>query len=137
MNIEEFARLLDERNEDDVITEIKKKQAKKLGFVVVFGYSDDNAEFRGAIDDEVGCYNGKEIYLDKNGIFEDCEEECKYSKAAKEQCKLIEAVWCDNGGYAWTYETDIPHETFNILDEEGNKWCRGIVFDVKSLEAIV
>ena len=28
--------------------------AKELGFVVVFGYSDDNAELRGAIDDEIG-----------------------------------------------------------------------------------
>lgn len=134
MTIKEFAQMLNGRSEDYVMVLGESKQAKELGFVVVYGYSDDNAEFEGAISNEVGCYNGGEIYLDKNGIFEDCEEECKYSKEAKKACKCIEAAWDDSDGeYAWTYKTDIPHETFDVLDEEGNKWCRGIVFDIKSL----
>jgi hypothetical protein len=135
VNIKEFAQMLDGRSEDSVITLKEENKAAQLGFVVVYGYSDDNAEFAGAISDEVGCCDGGEIYLDKNGIFEECEEKCKYSKVAKEACKVIEAVW-DNGEYAWMYKTDIPHETFDILDEEGNKWCRGIVFDIKSLEGV-
>ena len=133
MNIQEFAAMLDGRSKGSELTIKEQEQAEQLGFVVVFGYSDDNTEFRGAIYDEAGSWDGGEIYLDKNGIFEECEEECKYSKAAKEKCKVIEAIWCGSEEYAWTYETDIPHATFDILDEEGNKWCKGIVFDIKSL----
>lgn len=134
MNIQDFAKLLDGRDMDKEITKVEEKQAKELGFVVLFGASGDLAEFRGAIDDEVGCYSGGEIFLDKDGIFEDCEEECKYSKAAKEKCKVIEAVWCGEGDYSWTYKTDIPHATFEIV-EDGEPYCRGIVFELKSLEA--
>ena len=44
---------------------------KELGYVVVFSYSDDNMEFRGAINDEFACYYGGTVYLDKNGIIND------------------------------------------------------------------
>jgi hypothetical protein len=132
LDIFEFAKLLDGREIGNEITPAEEKQAKELGFVVVYGYSDDNAEFVGAISDEVGCYDGGKIYLDKTGILEACEEECKYYKAAKEACKAIEAVWCGEGDYSWAYETDIPHAEFEIL-EEGEKYCRGIVFDINSL----
>ena len=44
------------------------------------------------------------------------------------------AVWCNKDEYTWTYETDIPHAKFIILDnDEGNKWCEGIVFDINNL----
>ena len=131
MTIQEFAKMLDGREMGEEITIVEKEQAKKLGFVVVYGYSDDNTEFEGAIDEEVGCYEGDEIHLDTNGIFEECEEECKYSQLAKKKCKVIEAVW-DKEGYSWVYATDIPHATFDIM-EDGEKFCRGIVFDIKSL----
>jgi hypothetical protein len=135
LNIQEFAKMLDGRSEDSVITLQEENKAAQLGFVVVYGYSDDNAEFAGAISDEVGCYDGGTIHLSTGGIFEDCDSDCKYALAAKGLCKIIEAKWNNSDGeYAWTYETDIPHETFNILDEEGNKWCKGIVFDIKSLQ---
>jgi hypothetical protein len=51
--------------------------------------------------------------------------------AAKGLCKTIEAIW-GKDGYSWTYKTDIPHATFDIF-EDGEKFCRGIVFDIKSL----
>ena len=35
-------------------------------------------------------------------------------------------------GCWWSYETDIPHETFNIY-EDGEVWCVGIVFSVEDL----
>lgn len=90
MNINEFAKMLDGREIGCEITPEEERQAKELGYVVVFGYSDDNAEFRGAIDDEVGCYDGGEIFIDKEGIFGDCD--CKYARKAKENAKVIEAV---------------------------------------------
>ena len=131
MTIHEFAAMLDGREYGYEITPAEEKQAKELGFVVVYGYSDYNAELSGAMSDEAGCYNGGTIHLDKNGIFENCDSDCKYALAAKGLCKIIEAVWCE-GDYSWTYKTDIPHATFDIV-EDGEKYCRGIVFDIKSL----
>ena len=129
MNIQEFAKLLDGREYGNEITLSEIEKAKELGFVVVYGYSDDGAEFDGAIRDDVGCYGGGEIYINKDGIFEPCTEDCKYSEKEKAKCKVINAVWSDGGEYSWTYETDIPHATFDIV-EDGEKFCRGIVFEL-------
>ena len=108
MTIFDFADGLNGRGYNNEITPFEEQRAKELGFVVVFGYSDDNAEFRGAIYDEVGCYDGGRVY----------EQDGKY----------IDAVWCE-GEYCWTYNTNIPHAEFDIF--EGNeKYCRGIVFQL-------
>lgn len=132
LTIDEFAKMLDDREKGEEITTKEAEQAKELGLVVVYGYSDDNAEFEGAMRAEVGCYGGETIYLDGGeGFFEKCECECSHRQLAKEKCKTIEAVW-DKDGYSWVYETDIPHATFDIM-EDGEKFCRGIVFDIKSL----
>jgi hypothetical protein len=131
MNIQEFAKMLDGREYGREITEEEEKQAKELGFVVVFGASDDLTEFRGAIDDELDSYNGRTIYLDGIGIFEDCEAGCKHCNKARENCKTIEAEWCE-GAYSWSYCTNIPHATFEIMEDE-EKYCKGIVFEFKEL----
>lgn len=131
MNIKEIAEKLNGREYDgEILLKEECNYLRDLGFVVVFGYSDDNAEFRGAIDDEVGCYGGKDILINKDGIFEECECECKYSKLAKEKAKVIEAIWGTE--YSWEYKTNIPHEEFEIF-EDGEKYCKGIVFDIKEL----
>lgn len=57
----------------------------------------------------------------------ECEDDdCPYYRELKARAAIVEAVW-DNDGYSWTYKTDIPHETFEVL-EDGEKYCRGIVF---------
>ncbi|MDP4158211.1 MAG: hypothetical protein Q8911_00405 [Bacillota bacterium] len=134
MDIFEFAKMLNGNEIGHEISTVDAIRAKELGFVVVFGYSDDNAEFRGAIDEEVGSYDGTTIYLDEKGIFEKCDSECSHFVLAKEKCKTIEVVWNDDGdkGPAWTYKTDIPHATFDIM-EDGEVFCRGIVFEIKNL----
>lgn len=134
MTPQEFAALLDGRTYGSEITDDEANQAFDAGLVVVFGASDDLAELRGRIDDEVGCYDGGTIYLTSAGLLKnDCSDDgCPYFATLKEKAATIEAVWGANG-YSWTYETDIPHATFDIL-EEGEKFCRGIVFrlaDVK------
>ena len=131
MTIQEFAKMLDGNGYGDESWNEDGK-AKELGFVVVFGASDDLCELRGAIDGEVGCLDGGTIYLDGERLLEECECECSYYQLAKEKCKLINIIWHDEGGPAWTYETEIPHATFDVM-EAGEVWCRGIVFDIKSL----
>lgn len=134
MTKEELAAKLNGREYGKEISKIEKMQAEEFGLVVVFGYSDDNIEFTGAIDDEFGCCNGGTAYLHRAGLFENCEDECQYSKAAKAKCAQIRAVW-DSGGYSWTYKTEIPHAVFDIL-EDGEKYCRGIVFDMMDLPSL-
>lgn len=132
MNINELAKLLDGRDRGEEITRAEIRMADKLGFTVVFGYSDDNAELVGAIDEEIGCFGGSVIYLDGQQTLAGCEEECSHWRLAKEKCKTITAVWDDGSGISWTYETDIPHAEFDIM-EDGNVYCRGIVFDINNL----
>lgn len=134
MNMKELAALLNGRKYGNEITRDEERMARAAGLVVLFGYSDDNAEFRGAINDEAGCYGGGTIYLDADGLvsLENCDnEDCKLRKQYLARCKAVEAVWSE-GGYAWTYKTNIPHETFEIF-EDGEKYCRGIVFELSAL----
>ncbi len=108
MDIFGFARMLNGAEYGREITCKQEWLAKGLGFVVVFGRSDDLAEFRGAIQNEVDCYNGGRIYTDGN--------------------RYIDAVWC-GGECDWTYDTNIPHATFAIYDDDGEYCCKGIVFE--------
>lgn len=107
MTIYEFAEKLNGRQYGNELTKSEEQEAKELGFVVVFGYSDDNAEFRGAYNEEIGCWDGGRVYEDGD--------------------QYIDAEWC-KGDFCWTYSTNIPHATFDIY-EDGEKYCRGIVFE--------
>jgi hypothetical protein len=67
-------------------------------------------EVRGAIDEEFDCWGGGTFYLG-------------FAK--------VEAVWCPKGAdYSWGYKTEIPHETFTIMEDD-EPYCKGIVFYLK------
>ena len=136
MTARELAEMLSGREAGNEIGGPAVGWAKDAGLVVVYGYSDDNVEFAGAIDDEVGAYNGATIYITTAGVLKepDCDrDDCPYFAKEREKAKTIKAVWNDNfGGPAWTFETDIPHETFTIVDD-GEPWCIGIVFSMEHL----
>src|SRR5882762_1038014 len=91
----------------------------RAGLVAVFGGSDDLAEIRGAVDDEVGACDEGQIYFTKDGMpHNDCEDEdCPYFAKLLEGAATIETLW-DSGGFSWRYQTDIPHTTF-IIKEDG------------------
>lgn len=137
MTMKEFAEMLSGREYGMEISKAEERQAADAGLVVAYGYSDDNVELRGAIDSEVGAWNGATIRITPNGVLEDpaCDSaencNCPYFAAAKNAAKTIEAVW-GTGGVSWTFKTDIPHETFNIY-EDGELFCVGIVFSVEDL----
>lgn len=108
--------------------------AKENGFVIVYGCSDDLMEFEGAICDEAGCFDGGRIYFNKTEV---CQDESDRS-AFDNYSNSINAVWggdTDENGklITWTYETEIPHETFMIY-EDGEPFCRGIVFRIEDLK---
>ena len=94
--------------------------AKDNGLVIVHGYSDDNVELRGAVSDELDCYDGGEFWINNKG---------EIAWSAQDGYKKIECVWCGPSGASWEYRTDIPHETFRVY-EDGELYCVGIVFDL-------
>jgi len=92
----------------DTIPKELIQKAKDSNIVILYGRSDDLAEFEGAIYDEVGCYEAGVITTNPEII----------------------AVWCEND-IAWSYKTKIEHETFKIMEDIGENndiQCLGIVF---------
>ena len=127
-----LAALLDGNQYGREISAEQESLAKENNLVVVFAYSDDCAELRGAINDEVGCYDGGTFYVTKAGVLNepDCGDgKCKYFAAIREKAGEIKAVWHNTGELTWSYETRIPHATFRIY-EGAELFCEGIVFSL-------
>ncbi len=141
MTKEQLAETLNGRKYGSEITLEESEQAKEAGLVVVFGYSDDNMMFEGAIQDEAGCFNGGEALVNADGLFvpdQICDsyneyDPCKLIQREMARCKTITAIWGE-GGCSWTYSTDIPHSTFSIF-EGGELYCVGIVFSLSEVTA--
>lgn len=135
MNAKELAEKLNGCEIGNETTKEIESIAKDNGLVIVFGASDNLMEFRGAIDEELGAWDGTKVKLNADGLLlTECDnDDCPYfAKLILESTFLIEALWC-NGDIQWTYKTNIPHETFDIM-EDGEVYCRGIVFLLKDLE---
>lgn len=141
---ESLAALLNGREYREEITAAECLQAKAAGLVVAFGYSDDNMEVRGAWgEDEFGCYDGGFWKVGPDGVLKDWdsvdhddEAECAaYFKAKPAATKQLTAIWCPKDlKCSWAYKLDAPHATFDIM-EDGELYCRGIVFSVADLAA--
>lgn len=135
MTAKELAEMLSGREVGDEVSPQEERIARNAGLVVAYGYSDDNVELRGAIDDEVGAYEGTTIHLTPAGVLQepDCgRDDCPYFTREREKTKPIKVVWHNEGGPCWTFETDIPHENFTIF-EDGEPFCEGIVFSMEEM----
>ena len=139
MTIQEFAKLLDGREYGEEITSAEEASAKDAGFIVAFGYSDDNLELRGAAHDEVGAWDGATAKINANGdILGSDEEEDEYTRLIKEgwtpppgkrEVLTIKAKWCPDGvDTSWRITSSAPFSPFNVM--EGNElFCIGAVID--------
>lgn len=141
MTKEELALSLNGRLYGQEINAEEAKQAKAAGLVVLYGYSDDGVELAGAIDDEIGAWNGTTLRVTKQGLLPEWdnidhkdEAACaKYFEQRDMAQWLIKCRWCaDPDGPAWAFETTIPHATFEVM-EDGDVFCRGIVFSMANL----
>jgi hypothetical protein len=57
------------------------------------------------------------------------DNSCPYFEKIKEATTdTIKALW-DTEGYSWVYETEMPHASFDIM-EDGETYCRGIVVEL-------
>jgi len=114
--------------------------AKNAGIVFVYGASDDLMEFDGAISEEIGARGDDVAFVHSGALLPDFDTLCDERDEdgleayfqAKPKCQPIKAVW-DRDGISWQYETDIPHATFDVM-EDGEVYCRGIVFRLEDVK---
>ena len=157
-NIDDLANLLDGneygnelRNEYNLNVE---EICAKNNWVVVFGYSDDNLEIRGVIDDEIGAWEGITIKLIKPGDFYLIDEyEETYQKAKNtlftpiedselEELKkdnykgtcVIEGLWCpEDSDASWQFNcAGAPSVRFNIMEDD-ELYAECLVIDLNKL----
>jgi hypothetical protein len=142
MTKEQLAEKLNGRDCDNspFLSKEESDEAKANGLVVVYGASDDLIEVEGAIDDEGGCYDGGEIYIDRDGLLANydqvIDDDLPIYVERKRKAAKIFALWCSKDGFAWAYASRIPRATFIITDNnnEDKTYCEGIVFDVSELD---
>lgn len=108
---------------------------------MINGASDDLMEFDGVFMEELSAYQGATAYISADGELlpeitdEDAEVLKKHnvfkyvSEDLRAETIKVEACWEEEQPYSWTYKTDAPHATFDIL-EDGEKYCRGIVLQL-------
>lgn len=141
MDTDELAALITGRKYPFEMTDDEKREARKSGLVVAYGDSDDRLEFEGAISHEFSAWRGTTVYLNDECLIVNscCEEDCPYYEEEKRGAVELTAVW--NNGYersnnrgepSWTIKTDIPHATFDIM-EDSECQSRGIVFSMTDL----
>lgn len=145
MNRDQFAALLNGREYRNEITRAEEARANALGLIVIYGASDDLTEFAGVLSDERGACNGAEFYIGADGKLhptwaefvesDDCTDEDKaraWFRREDQGAVKVEALWCAEDGYSWTFKTEAPHSTFEIV-EDGEPYCRGIVIALDDL----
>lgn len=146
---QELAQRLNGRQYGSHITEEDTYDANTSRLVIVVGYSDDNVELYGAIREEIGAYEGTTFTITPSGwIYSNLQEKIrdwddmpeddfigrlKAIVSDHQNGKQIKAIYCESE-YTWEFETDIPHETFDVMDYE-DKFCRGMVIRMDDLKA--
>jgi hypothetical protein len=123
----------------DELDKFSKEMAEN-GIIAAYGASDDLLEFRGAIYDEAGAWEGTEVRLAvyPDGtvkIFneEENRETFEFNHEEIDRMKTVRAVWGPKSIEAsWAIETSISHESFDIM-EDGELFCRGVVFHMYDL----
>lgn len=153
--IEDVAKVLDGNTYGD---ELKcdfdiEKICKDNNWVIMFPYSDDNVELRGAIDDEISAWEGINLKFYKEGdLYADPDEDNTYHKALETCCiednknPDVMCKWCDekydaetHKTYTWNYivtNPKLPHIYFNIVDEDDEEdsiWAKCVVIDLNEL----
>lgn len=143
MTYGELAAILNGREYREEITREESRLAAAAGLLVVFGASDDLTELRGVIDDEVGSCDGANILIsDDNKVIPDEDEIEREERETLEKfgvlqividrienARVITALWCNEPDYSWTFTTELPHATFDIMEGD-EKFCRGLVVDL-------
>ena len=122
--------------------------AKANGLVVVFGYSDDGVQLRGAISDDVGAYDGTTLRITPLGLLPDWEtfietgpseaEFQEYFAKKAAGVATIQAIFspADKPDYTWAFESAIPHLMFLVREGE-EPFGEGLIFALADVRKAV
>jgi hypothetical protein len=125
----------------DELDNLNKKMAAD-GIIIAYGASDDLLVLGGVIYAEEDAWEGTEVRIFSRGkgtafVFDEEEnkDSAEFNRKEIKQMQIIKAVWePEDIEASWLVETEIPHETFDIM-EDGELFCRGVVFHVDRLQA--
>lgn len=131
----------------DVITDLENCYVAENGLIVVFGFSDDQIYFKGKINDEVYVGDETDFVIVPPGIeipYGDDESDV-YLKSEKFEAIVIE----ENSSITenriktlfspeeidctWLIKTDLPHSSFDVMEDDGEIYCKGIIIDTADL----
>jgi hypothetical protein len=135
MTHKELAALLTGREYGREISVPESMNAARDGLVVIFGYSDDNIEFRGAIKDEISAFDGTEVFIDLDAKAvlpkEGDDYFCQKCLDRARKMKVI-AKWCPPGDLKTSWLITVEGAEFEPFDimEDGELFCRGAVVKV-------
>ncbi len=133
MNAKEWAQLLNGREYGSELSREEEKQAATDGVIIAYGYSDDGVEFAGAAHYHAPAWEGGVFWI-TNG-FEIYDS--KKNKLSERKVKII-AIWCPTdvnkkSWASWEIRADVcEYHTFDIM-EDGELFCRGIVFSKEAI----
>lgn len=128
MTMKDFATMIDntDYNLGRPFSSMIISMAKDLGYVLIYGTSDDLVEAEGAVRDEDGSCRER-VYLSASGF-------------RSKPIKGIPSIKSDFGSgvkengkdVGWTFTTKLPHETFHLIDDYGIQSI-GLIIDIKDL----
>lgn len=123
MTLEDFAKKLNGCEYGNEVSAELRQEAKELGFVIVYGYSDDLIEFDGAMDQEVGLGDGK-MWI-RDGQLSSNPDKLGWELSA-EFCPLNDKgeMYAD-----WLIKTEMPSSSFEVMENK-NLYCVGLVFSL-------
>jgi hypothetical protein len=130
MTKESLAKQLDGREYGSEITTDECAMAKQCGLLIVFGYSDDNVEFRGAFEGEVGAYESGVIPFTTTGPLSEHDDGCECDFCGyKEAVKKAHILGFEFKSEGWKFSTKLPHAKFTIK-EGGGIFGEGLVIEL-------
>lgn len=107
---------------DSALSDVRD-YAKENGVVIIYGDNWSAHDINGAMCCTAFIANEPYFYMDSNGVLSESDKYDRYNHAKK-----ISVVPYADHRYSFAYETDIPHETLIVVDEDNQQHCRGIVF---------
>ena len=115
---------------------------ERLGLVVIYGYSDDELIFQGAISDGLSVYGDFDFELFSGGrVLQPGEVEAANAEDYVAGKNAVYRLRCrarwEHEGYSWWLgaEGPFPWAPFNIF-EDGDLFCRGLVVGLRPAEPV-
>ena len=103
---------------------------KEQGIVVVFGASDDLTEFRGALRDETGSYDGCTLAWTGDVFVNEDDDE----HAIEDDNTRLVVDWSPEGrDRSWAFETNAPRWAKFEIMEDGECYGEGLVLYLQDL----